>query len=331
MSESNVSTGAAESASSTGSEGLAVSEELNAVVGEDSEQAEEEVEASEEGSEESKEEVEEELEKASKEEVEKAKQSLKKKYKLKVDGEELEEELSDEDIVRELQLAKKARKEIQNSTNLKKEVESFLETLRKNPAAVLSDPLIGLDPIEFAQQILSQKLEEEAKDPATREKEKLEQELQQLREQMKSEEERIQRETYEREVIRAEQELEEQVSEALETSGLPKSPYVVKKMAEVMISAMERKMNISPKQAMNIVKKEMTSDIKELFNASPDDLLEQLIGSDNIKRLNKKSLARIKKVAPTANSIKPTGQMTKTDTNTQKEEKINISDWLRRK
>lgn len=318
-----VSTGA--EASASGSEGLDVNQEMASVVGED-ESSEEQVEAS---GEESSEEVQEALEEATPKEIEKAKQSLKKKYKLKVDGEELEEELSDEDIVRELQLAKKARKEIQSSARLKKEVEGLLDLLRRDPAAVLSDPAIGIDPKQFAQELLTKHLEEEAKDPAIREREKLEKELEALREQMKTESERRQQEEYEREVARAERELEDQVTEAIETSGLPKSPYILKKMADVMISAMENSINISPKQAINIVRKEMNNDIKELFSASPDDVLEQLIGKDNIKRLNKKSLANLKKAVPTANSIKPTGKVAAPAETDNQGDKQSIKDWLR--
>lgn len=271
--------------------------------------------------------AEKEIAKASEKEVEAAKQSLKRKYKLKVDGEELDAELTDEEVARELQLAKKARKEIQSASEIKKEAALLLELLKTDPKRVLSDPSIGMDVVKFAQDILSQEIEEQKKDPAVREKEKLERELEEMRKQMKEEKEAREKEEYDRMVKQAEADLEEKVQEALDTSGLPKSPYILKKMADVMVSALSvHGKEISPKQAMNIVKKEMMKDIKELFDASPDDVLEELIGNNNIKRISKTRLAKVKKSVPTADSIKPVAEK---QVEEKAPDKISIKDWLR--
>lgn len=257
----------------------------------------------------------------------------KRQYKLKVDGQEMNWEGTDEDIVKALQMQGKSQKEIQASSQMKREVAEFLQALKTDPRRVLSDPTIGVDVLEFAKQIINDKIQDDLKSPEQLEKERLSKELEDLRNQHKTEKEHREKADYQRLVAQAEADIEEKVQEALETSGLPKSPYVLKRMADVMLSALEAKKDISPKQAMAIVKKEMNKDMKDMFAASPEDLLEELLGSDNIKRINKRQLDKVRKQAPvTASSVKDTGVMkTKEDNNSNKAPKIKISDWLKAK
>lgn len=263
--------------------------------------------------------------KAAQKEVENAKR----KYQLKVDGKVMDWEGTDEDIVRELQLSKKARKEIQESATLKKELALFVEALKNDPASVLADPAIGVDIKRFAEQILAQTLEEEAKSPEQREREQLEKEVEQLRKEIKEREERQRNEEYERMVSQHESDLEEKVEEALNTSGLPKSPYVLKRMADVMLSVMNKGKDITPKKALEIVRKEMNKDIKDMFAATPEEVLEELIGSDNIKRLNKRQLAKLKqaKIA-SVNQVKDSGHVPDDSKQKQVTKKKTISEWL---
>ncbi len=254
-------------------------------------------------------------------------------YSLKVDGEEMEWSGTDEDVKRELQLAKKARKEIQASSEMKKEIADFLSALKQDPRKVLTDPAFNVDMVELAKQIINEQIENELKSPEQLEKEKLQKELEDIRRERKEEQERRQKDEYDRQVKSYEVELEEKMGDALESSGLPKTAYVLKRAADVMLSGIENKKDISPKQALNIVKKEMQRDLKDMFSASPEDLLEDLLGSDNIKRINKRQLSKIKKPVVTASSIKDSGSAPKEEVKraSAADKKMTISEWLRRK
>jgi hypothetical protein len=256
----------------------------------------------------------------------------KRKFMLKVDGQETAWEGTDDDIKRELQLSSKARKEIQESAELKKEVMSLLAALKKDPAKVLADPAIGIDVKEFAKKILSKQLEDEMKSPQELEKEKLQSELEELRAKVKDDEDSRKQADYDRYVASIESDIEEKTQEALESSGLPKSPYILKRMTDVMISAINAGKDVTPKQALNIVKKEMHKDMKDMFSTSAEDLLEELIGSDNIKRINKNSLSKMRKA--TSSRVSDTGHVApKADAKPKDDgtKKIKINDWLRGK
>jgi hypothetical protein len=264
--------------------------------------------------------------------AEKKLEKVKKKYNLKVDGEEFEWEGTDEDIVRELQLSRKARKDIQTAKEYQKEVQSLVQLLKENPAAVLSDPAIGIDVKEFAQQIINEQLEQEMKSPEQIEAERQQKELEELRAKIKEEEELRKKVEYEREVERQEADIQEKFIQALDESDMPNSPYLVKRMADVMLTGVNHGKNITPKQALNIVRKEMRKDLSDMFAASKEDLLEELLGSDTVKRFNKYQLGKYKKSqsVPSTKNIKDVG-VSKREEKEQKDpkaDKIKISDWL---
>lgn len=251
------------------------------------------------------------------------------KYKLVVDG--VEEELSQEELVKYAQKAKAADKRFQESAQIKKEAAELIQMLRDNPERVLADPAIlgnNEKVLEFAQRILQKQMEESQKPQAVREKEALERELEQLRADVKKREDDRQKDEYDRLVKQHETQLEEQIQDAMETSGLPKSPYVLKKLADVMISSMEFQKEITPKQAMAIVKREMQKEMREHFDLTPEDALEELLG-DNLKRIRKRQVAKIKaeQAAPTASQIK--APASKVEPSSKESPKINMKNWLR--
>lgn len=269
-----------------------------------------------------------------KSEKEKAEKDLKKaihKYKLKVDGEEEEWEGSEEDLIRDLQLSRKARKEIKSSTELKREAIKLVEMLKTNPKMVLKD--FGVDTIEFAKQVIREQIEEEAKSPEQRERDELQRELEELREKNKKEAEDLRQEMYNRQVAQYEAQLEEQVSEALVSNNLPKSAYTLKRITDVMLSSLENNKEITAKQAANIVRKEMLRDLKDMFGASPEDVVEEMLGQDTLKRLNKRQVEKVKASRKDAATVQEKSRVVDTGTKAeapkaQPQKKQTIQDWL---
>jgi hypothetical protein len=313
-------------------------EDLEGLVGHDgqelSDSAKEEIEAA-------QDQVKEASSTAQKQKATKKLEKVKQKYNLKVDGEEIEWEGSEEDVKRELQLARKARKEIQTANELKKEIASLLDLLKTNPSAVLEDPAIGIDVKQFAQEILNQQMEDELKSPEQRAKEELEKEIEELRSKQKQEEEQRKKLEFERAVQKAEGEIEEKFIQALDESELPKSPYLLKRMADVMLTGLSNKKEINPKQALSIVRREMHKDLNEMFSSSPEELVEQLLGEGNVKRFNKYQLSKFKKSqdVPSTKNIKDTGKSSKNEEANEKNKygqkygkkekgKVKVSDWM---
>lgn len=260
------------------------------------------------------------------------------KLKLKVDGQELEEELpfelddnpeAVEYMTRQLQLSKAAQKRMAESSQLQKEVKYFLEELRKNPKKVLADPSIGIDVKQLAAQIIEEEIANAQKSPEQLEKERLENELKALQE----EREREREEAREKEFARL-QEIEYErydtlISKAIETSDLPKSPYVVKKIADYMLLGLNEGIDVSPEDVLPLVRDEIQNDLREMFAVMPDEVIEKIVGKDVFNRVRKKNVAKAKSAPqPVKSAIKDTGASAKASASSSDAQKKTFRDFF---
>lgn len=244
---------------------------------------------------------------------------LVKSLKLKVDGKEYNEDLpfeidpSDskavEYLTRQLQLSKMGQARSSETATLKKQVEGFINELRKNPRKVLNDPNLGLDFKKIVQEFIEEELQNSQKSPEQLKADQLEKEVARLKE----ENERRQQEFNAREFERLQQQAldtyDVQVEQALSKSDLPKSPYVVKKMADYMLLGLQQGMDVSPEDVIPLVRKEMQDDLKAMFAVMPEQVIEELIGKDTLKKLRTKNIAQAKgaKLPPPVGATKDVG------------------------
>lgn len=247
-----------------------------------------------------------------------------KKLKLKVDGKELEEEFNPDDddyLTKQLQLAKAAQKRMGEYATLEKQVRSFLEELKKNPKKVLSDPNIGIDVKQFAASIIEEEIANSNKSPEQLEKEKLEAKLRDLEDERKKEKEDFQVKEFERLQQQAYERYDVQMSTALEKSDLPKSPYIIKKMADYMLMGLNEGLDVTPDDVLPLVREEMQNDLKQMFAVMPDEVVEQLVGKDVLTRIRKKNVAKAKSPpTPVKSSVKDVGGSDKSSKSADKKQ-----------
>lgn len=240
-----------------------------------------------------------------------------KKLRLKVDGQELEEELpfeiddnpeAVEYMTRQLQMSKAAQKRMGEHAQLQKEVKYFLEELRKNPRKILADPSIGIDVKQLAAQIIEEEIANSQKSPEQLEKERLENELRSLQEERELEREELRQKEFSRLQEIEYERYDNLMSKALETSDLPKSPYVVKKMADYMLLGLNEGIDVSPEDVLPLVREEIQNDLREMFAVMPDEVIEKIVGKEVFSRVRKKNVAKAK-TSPTSvkSSIKDSG------------------------
>lgn len=240
------------------------------------------------------------------------------KLKLKFNGKEIDEELPfdipeehAEYMARQLQMARLSQHKSQELSQFEREVAAFINDLRTNPKKALSNPSIGVDIKQFAAQILEEEIAQAQKSPEQIEREKLEAELQELKAEREREKEEAQRQELERLTEREFERYDSLMSSALETSSLPKSPYVVKKMTEYMIEAVENNIDVEPKDVIPLIQEEMQSDVRELLRALPPEMVEKLLGEEIITSLRKNRVAAAKKApVPVKSSVKDVGRQT---------------------
>lgn len=234
-----------------------------------------------------------------------------KKFKVKVNGkdEDMEIDLNNEaEMQKHFQMSRAASIKMQEAAELRKSAEEFISLLKTNPRKVLSDPNINVDLKKLAQEYIDEQISNAQKTPEQLEHEKTKKDFEELQSKIKREEETRKKKEFERLTKDHEEKIQVNIEAALKTSDLPKTPYTVRKMAEMMMLALQNNVDLSPQDLAPIIRKQMQSDIKELFGAASDDVLEELVGKERISSIRKKKVAAVqsKQVAQTAAGVKAT-------------------------
>jgi len=270
---------------------------------------------------------------ASKAEKVEAKKQLK-KLKIKVDGKDYVEEFdpSDDDyMTRTIQMAKMGQKRAQEKSEYEKQVNAFIAELKKNPRKVLQDPNIGVDVKKMVAELIEEEINNSQKSPEQIEYEAAQAEIKEMKaEREREKEERRQTDLsreQEKEMIR----YDNLMTAALEKhADLPKSPYVIKKMADLMLIGLDNGVNLDPEDVIPLVREEMQEDLKQMFAVMPEEVIEALIGKDVFARVRKKNLAKAKAAPTLPGTAAKTGiDVGKTSKETTKEQqKISLKDYL---
>ena len=227
------------------------------------------------------------------------------KLKLKVHGEEFEEELpfeieEDPEVVeyltKNLQLGKAAQRAMQEKATYEQQVKQFFQGMKSNTREYLMQ--MGIDPKEFAAAVIEEEIKKAQLTPEQLKEMELQEELKREREARQKE-----REEYEqRELSRLQQveyeRIDNQMTEALETSDLPKTPYVVRKMAEYMLIGSRNGIDLSAKDVLPLVRDELMTDLKSIINSLGEDAAEDFIGKEVMTRMRKKNVAKAKTMTP---------------------------------
>lgn len=241
---------------------------------------------------------------------------LRKKLKLKVDGKEIEEEIDfndDEALTRHLQKSKAFDTRTKEYTGFKSQVDQFFQEFQNDPEGVMER--LGMDVDAIATNRLQRKVEEMQKSPEQLEKEKTTKELEKLRKEageLRKAQEQAQMETLRN---RQAAEIEHSISSALEKSKakLPSdNPKVLALIAQNMLMAIENGYNdITVEDIIPMVERQWKEEIQGYFNSSSEDLIEELLGKQNMDRLRKRRIAKSKQsqqsVIPVSAQVLDTG------------------------
>lgn len=245
----------------------------------------------------------------------KAEAAAKKKYALKVNNQMREVELDindDSQVQKYLQKALAADQKFEEAATVRKQAEQLLQVIKTNPLAILTHPDIGVDVKALAQQVLNDELEDMKKSPEQKRIEELEKALKSKEDREKQLEEekrqaemaRIQEEAY--------QQLDDQISTALAKTELPKSAYVVKRITDAMIDAVNMGYaDVTVEQIMPFVEQQMVEEFQKMFDEAPEQtatkLMEKFVGKKNMTKYRATKVEKMKKAAAASTKVVDTG------------------------
>lgn len=252
--------------------------------------------------------------------------NLKKQYKAKVNGKEQSLELDDSEIVQYIQKAMAADEKFNEAAMTRKQVEAFINDLRKNPLSILKNPELGIDVKSLAEQVLLEELAEAEKSPEQKRMEEMDRKLKEYEEKAKKLEDEKRDADLQR--IKAEQfkKFDDDIVDALQNTALPKSAYVVKRITDTLIEALSLEddkgnqlyPDVTVKDVMPFVEETIKAEMEQMFQVMPTEMLEKLVGKNHFNNLRKNRVAQAKAKPTTVSQIKETA---KPQTQEKKEEK----------
>jgi len=253
-----------------------------------------------------------------------------KKYELQVNGKKKAIELdfdNDEEVKKYLSKAMAADEKFEEAAMTRKQAEQLVNMLKQNPLSILRHPELGLDVKALATQILNDELDEMQKTPEQKKLEEMEKQLKDREEMLK----RIEEEKRQAEMARlqaeAYQQIDDDITNALSTSDLPKSPYVVKRIADAMIEAVNLGYeDVRVGDIMPYVESQILSEIQAMFEAKPAETMEKLVGKKNLDAYRKSKLTKSKKPVETAQQVKDTGAKDKPKEDPKEDKKVRFKD-----
>lgn len=258
------------------------------------------------------------------------------KYKYKVDGKEVEEELSDDDVKKHLSMSRAAYKRMQEAASEKKQAQEFVKMLRENPEAVLNnEQIMGSKKFrEIAEQYLSKQLQEEMLSPEEKHKREMETKLKQYEETEKQQRQQAEAKQMEQLQAHYAQDYEQKIMTGLQSQNIPKTPRTVKRMAELMSKNLQYSLELEPQQLAEIVKQDYIKEIQELFGATESDALLNLLGDGVSNKIRQADLKKLKANNPFGQSKqqsnnqqiqseKPTHKMSKDEWREYLDKKVN--------
>lgn len=258
------------------------------------------------------------------------------KYKYKVDGKEVEEELSDDDVKKHLSMSRAAYKRMQEAASEKKQAQEFVKMLRENPEQVLNnEQIMGSKKFrEIAEQYLSKQLQEEMLSPEEKHKREMESKLKQYEETEKQQRQQAEAKQMEQLQAHYAQDYEQKIMTGLQSQNIPKTPRTVKRMAELMSKNLQYSLELEPQQLAEIVKQDYIKEIQELFGATESDALLNLLGDGVSNKIRQADLKKLKANNPFGQSKqqsnnqqiqseKPTHKMSKDEWREYLDKKVN--------
>lgn len=223
----------------------------------------------------------------------------KRKFKLKVDQQEVEEELSDDEVTVRLQKGRAAERRMQEAAQIRKEFAE-LKALAKSDPALLLKELAGLeDPDAWAEQRLAAKWKRDVMPEAERKAEDQAKELEGYKAKIAAFEAEKTQAAEAKQMAALEAQTEAAFKRAFEVSGLPWTPEHLDAFGKIALEALDYNMDLTPEQMAAEVKAQLGKQDNEsteraktkLLSLKGDDLLTAL-GDEAVKEVIRASVAK---------------------------------------
>lgn len=238
-------------------------------------------------------------------------QAEERKYKLKVNGREVE--LPEAEVIKRAQKAEAADERFRMASEKEKkaaELEAFAKAVESGDTTTLEKRL-GKDKFrKMAEQYLIKYIEHEQLSPEQKRVLELEQTLKEKEEAEKAAQAAKDAELREMYQQKAAEDIDLEMSETLKALGKKPTPRLVARIAEYMLSTLETKGERMPaKRALERTLADMKADYAEYFADLPVEELKQMLSKQQLAALRRAEIDAVTSQAPSnARRAKPASE-----------------------
>ena len=226
------------------------------------------------------------------------------KYKLKVDGQEVE--VDEEELKRGYSHQKAASKILQEGKQARKQAEEFISMMKDQNKLFEAIQKLGHDPRKLAEQYLASQLEDEMMDPREKELRDAKAKLKSIEDMERQKREQVQKQYHEQMKQKYAQEYQQQFITALQETGLPPTKPMVAEMAKYIGRAAKIGFQMDAKEAAQLVREDIQLAHQRLVGDSDGETLIKLLGEEVANKVRKWDTSRIK--TPESNLRTPVEQ-----------------------
>lgn len=218
-----------------------------------------------------------------------------KKFKLKVDGEEIEEEVDLNDIQRitkALQMEKVAKKRMTEAYEDKKRAYELAKAFDEDPTNLLKR--LGPKGIEAAEKYLLEHLQEQAMTPQEREFMNAKKELESYRRKEQEQQEFLKQQQQQAFETKVANDIQATLINSLKKADVPPSAQAIKRMAQLYKHNLNLGLDLSPEDLAEEYKVELSNELNFLSKDSSIEQLIKFLGPDKIKALREHDIKEMK-------------------------------------
>ena len=220
-------------------------------------------------------------------------------YTLKVNGKEVKVPKSKLEMYAQLGLA--SDEKFKEAKKMRDDADKILSTAKTEKSAIKSLMAAGYTKAE-ARQIIEEELlkeyEYEDLSPEEKKRRELEDELKQYK--SKEEQEQAEREATARQKEEEQyfKKLDEELADAITSSGLPKHPVFGKFALQYMASSATQDLDLSAKDAMKLVEQDFIGVVQELLSNMDAKTLKSWLGDKKLRSLREDAVSELRSKEP---------------------------------
>lgn len=241
---------------------------------------------------------------------EEQKAAERKRYKVKIEGNE--QEVDEDELVAGYQSRKASQRAWQEAAQVRKQITETFRKIKVNPIEglqeLLKHPELGIDLRQVAKDMLVSEIEREQMTPEQRELADTRKELEAYRrEKEEAERARVDEETA---ALRRDYaaKVEQEIVDAITPSGLPMSKFTFKRVVFYLKEGHKRGYKLTAADVVPLVRKDYEEEHRSFFSSYDDDKLESVLGDQVAERLSKRRIAKLKgQLAPDQRDAAPQG------------------------